>query len=109
PDAAAWGAWSGRSVEEIAGDWLTTRRSALLPGYVDFLTTASSKVAHCLRLLRTTPCLGPKTRANVQKLLAETPRLAEARDLAAAVAELTEAAKVGGERGKAWPDEETYE
>jgi ATP-dependent helicase/nuclease subunit A len=109
PDPAAWDEWCQRPAAEIAGEWLSVRRAELLPAYVRHLTTAAPKIAHCLRLLRTTPCLGPKTRVNVQRLLAETPRLAEAPDLAAAVAELCEAAKVGPERGKAWPDDQAYQ
>src|SRR5206468_2738364 len=54
-------------------------------------------------------CLGPQTRANVQMLLEETPRLHAAADLPVAIKRLTEAAKVGTERGKAWPDDTTYQ
>ena len=46
---------------------------------------------------------------NVRRLLEETPRLAGAADLQEAVQRLTEAAKVGKERGKVWPSEEVYE
>src|SRR5262249_34392047 len=53
--------------------------------------------------------VGPKMSANVARLLAEVPRLADAPDLAAAVEGLTEAAKVGPERARAWPSEEVYE
>src|SRR2546421_11221380 len=70
---------------------------------------ASPGIASCCWLLSTTPCLGPKMAANVALLLDQLPRLAEADDLAARVAELREAAKVGPERAKAWPSEEAYE
>src|SRR5262249_42102614 len=74
-----------------------------------YLTTASPKVARCMWLLRNTPCQGPRMAANVARILGELPRLAEAPDLAAAIKELTEAAKVGPERAKAWPSEDVYE
>ena len=83
-DPAAWDAWCRRPAEEVADEWLTTRRAELLPAYVDHLTTAAPKMAHCLRLLRATPCVGPKMRANVQKLLDETPRRGHGRRPAAA-------------------------
>jgi ATP-dependent helicase/nuclease subunit A len=108
-DAPAWSAWCARPPGEVAADWLGPGRAALLPGWIAYLVAASPKVAGCLRLLERTVCTGPLMKANVARLLAETPRLHEAPDLAAAVAELTEAAKVGKERAKAWPDEETYE
>ncbi|MCC6420355.1 MAG: UvrD-helicase domain-containing protein [Gemmataceae bacterium] len=93
----------------LAADWRERARRELLPRYVRYLTAATPKIARCLWLLRTTPCLGPKMAANVALLLDRLPRLAEAADLAAAVKELTEAARVGTERAKAWPSEEVYE
>jgi ATP-dependent helicase/nuclease subunit A len=108
-DGPAWSAWCARPPEGVAADWLGPGRAGLLPGWVAYLAAASPKVAGCLRLLERAACTGPLMRANVARLLAETPRLHEAADLAAAVAELTEAAKVGKERAKAWPDEATYE
>jgi len=45
----------------------------------------------------------------VQRLLAETPRLHEAADLAAAAAELAGLAKVQGTPKKDWPSEDVYE
>ncbi len=101
--------WLSQSAAEIAAAWRAGAREELLPRYVAYLTAAAPKVARCLWLLRTTPCHGPKMAANVARLLHETPGLAAAPDLAAAVAELKEAAKVGPERAKAWPSEEVYE
>jgi ATP-dependent helicase/nuclease subunit A len=101
--------WARRPPTEVAAAWRSYARAELLPRYVAYLTAASPKVARCLWLLRTTPCVGPKMKANVARLLTETPRLAEASDLGAAVEELREAAKVGTERAKAWPSEEVYE
>src|SRR5262249_25458917 len=101
--------WARQPPAEVAATWRTFARVELLPRYVAYLTAASPKVARCLWLLRTTPCVGPKMKGNVARLLAGTPRLAEAPDLLAAVEELKEAAKVGTERAKAWPSEEVYE
>jgi ATP-dependent helicase/nuclease subunit A len=109
-DAAAWSRWMQLPAAAIAAEWQQFARQELLPRYVRYLVAASPKIARCLWLLRTTPCVGPKMSANVQKLLEETPRLAEAPDLAAAVTDLTEAAKVvGTEKAKAWPSEEAYQ
>ncbi|MCI0465127.1 MAG: UvrD-helicase domain-containing protein [Gemmataceae bacterium] len=102
-------AWAQRPAEEVAADWRTYARSVLLPRYVPYLSAASPKIARCLWLLRTTPCVGPKMAANVALVLERLPRLAQATDLTAAVSELTEAAKVGPERAKAWPSAEVYE
>jgi ATP-dependent helicase/nuclease subunit A len=108
-DEPAWQDWLRRPAEDVARRWTDDDRRELLPRYVDYLATAAPRIARCLWLLRTTECVGPETRANVRRLLAEAPRLAGAPDLAAAVAQLTEAAKVGKERGKAWKTEADYE
>jgi ATP-dependent helicase/nuclease subunit A len=109
-DVAAWDVWSHRPAGEIADSWLSQQRSDILPKYIEHLIRAAPKITHCLRLLRSTPCVGPKMRANVEQILGGTPRLAEVADLGVAVNALTEAAKVTGtERAKAWPDEATYE
>jgi ATP-dependent helicase/nuclease subunit A len=109
-DEIKWKMWLERPAEQVAADWLGPCRGQLLPRYVHYLIGASPKIARCLWLLRTTPCHGPKMAANVSRILELTPKLATADDLAAAVAELTEAAKVTGtEKAKAWPSEEDYE
>jgi ATP-dependent helicase/nuclease subunit A len=109
-DEARWANWLGRPAEEVAQEWLGPGRRSLLGPYVEYLVAASPKVARCLWLLRSTPCRGPKMAARVARLLEQTPRLAEAEDLAAAVKELTEAARVvGTERDKAWPSAEVYD
>src|SRR5262249_36532299 len=64
----------------------------------------------CLWFLRTSPPKpGTKMAANVGLILAQTPQLAHATDLAQTVQGLIDAAKVSGERAKAWPSEEVYE
>ena len=88
------------TAEEIAADWTGEYRSQLLPGYVDYLTAACPKIARCLWLLRTTPCIGPRMSANVARLLQEVPNLAKVRNLPEAVEELAETAKVGPERAR---------
>jgi ATP-dependent helicase/nuclease subunit A len=108
-DEPAWRDWLGRPAGDVARRWVEDDRRELLPRYVDYLVTAAPRIARCLWLLRTTECVGPETRTSVRRLLDQTPRLASAPDLAAAVAGLTEAAKVGKERGKAWKTEADYE
>jgi ATP-dependent helicase/nuclease subunit A len=109
-EASAQAGWLARSDAEILEQWQRYARADLLPRYLRYLTIASPRIARCLWLLRTTPCLGPKMAANVGRLLEETPRLAEAGDLAGAVDRLLEAARVAGtERDKAWASAEVYE
>src|SRR5262249_25085922 len=90
-DAPLRQGWPRRRPAGLPGEWLDHARGGLLSRYVAYLTAANPKVARCLWLLRTTPCVGPKMSANVARLLAEVPRLADAPDLASAIEELTEA------------------
>jgi ATP-dependent helicase/nuclease subunit A len=108
-DRPAWDAWLARRPEEIAADWCGARRAELLPRWVQYLCAASPKVAGCLTLLERVQSPTPQVMANVARLLAEVPRLHEAKDLPAAVAELTELAKVGRSGKKDWPDAGVYE
>ncbi len=110
-DGPAWDAWLARPADEVARQWFEDERRDLLPRYVDYLVAACPKVTRCLGLLKKTPCLKPQTSANVRRILEETPRLAEAPDLAAAVAGLVESAKVSNskEKASAWASEDVYE
>jgi ATP-dependent helicase/nuclease subunit A len=107
-DASLWSHWLGQAPEEIAARW-QAERLALLPAYVAHLVKTSPKIAHCLTLLRQLECIGPLMRANVAYILRETPNVAGAANPAEAVEALTEAAKVGKERGKAWRSEADYQ
>lgn len=104
-----WRRWLELPEEQLASRWLTEDRPRVLAAYVAHLVVASPKIAGCLAKLRTIECIGPLMRANVARVLEETPRLAEVGNLAAAIEELTEAAKVGKEQGKAWRSTEDYE
>ena len=108
-DETSWNQWLTRPASAVAQQWLDEERAGLLPDYVRYLATACPAIVRCLGLLRQLPCLKPQTQANVRRLLEETSRLAEAPDLAAAVEELTKAARVGRDRSKAWASEEDYE
>ena len=107
-DRPAWEAWLSRSPDDIAAEWLGPARAGLLPEWVASVRRhrRSPGASGC------SPASGVRRprdgRQNVARLLAETPRLHEAADLAAAAEELAELAKVGKERAKAWPDEATY-
>jgi len=105
----AWTAWLGSSPERIEADWLAKAQTPILGEWVDYLVAADPTIGYCLNLLRVTPCRGEKMSANVARLLDEVPLLASAPDLGAAVDALKECAKVGGERGKAWDDDATYQ
>jgi ATP-dependent helicase/nuclease subunit A len=109
PDHRAWKDWLERSPTEIAATWTGAERDALLPIWIDYLCAAAPKIVRLVNLFRATPCFGPDMSANVQKVLDGLPTLAGATDLAAAVEELCEAAKVGKEKATAWPNAETYE
>jgi ATP-dependent helicase/nuclease subunit A len=110
PDTQAWADWLDRPAEAIAAGWQAFARERLLPRLVRHVIMTTPKIVGCLDLLRRCPPRpGTKMAANVDRLLQELPRLAEAPDLASAVAELVECAKVGGERAKAWPSEDAYE
>ncbi len=108
-DAPAWQEWLRRPPAEVARQWVEEDRRKLLPRYIDYLVAAAPRIARCLWLLRTMECIGPETRQNVRRILDETPRLADAPNLATSVAALIEAAKVGKERGKAWKTDVEYE
>jgi ATP-dependent helicase/nuclease subunit A len=106
----AWEQWLDKPAEQIASEWREFARRDLLIPYVAHLLTAGSKVGHCLELLQDIRPRPDSAMADkVRRLLDETPRLAEAQDIAAAVEQLVECAKVGRERAKVWPSEEAYE
>jgi ATP-dependent helicase/nuclease subunit A len=108
-DTASQEKWCHLNVSDIALHWRTWARRSLLPRYLQYLVAGAPKIARCFWLLRNTPCVGPRMAANVRRILDELPRLADSTDLAAAVSELREAAKVGPEKAKAWPTEEDYQ
>ncbi len=107
-DRPAWAAFLARRPADIAADWLGPRRKALLPAWVAYLCAATPKVAHGLALMgRVTPP-GAQAAGVAARLRDEVPRLHEAADLAAAVGELADLAKVGRTGKKEW-GEEHYE
>ncbi|HJT77651.1 MAG TPA: UvrD-helicase domain-containing protein, partial [Gemmataceae bacterium] len=109
-DERPWQEWLDLSAERVAEDWQQRARAELLPRYVDYLLAASPKIARCLDLLRRKPPVpGSPLAANVQRLLDGMPRLTEASDLAAAVEEMTEAAKVGRQGPRSWPEPDDYQ
>jgi ATP-dependent helicase/nuclease subunit A len=108
-DAEHWSEWLAEPAEAVAERWQTTERGRLQAGAIEHVVATSPRIAHCLNLLRTNECIGPIMKANVAIVLTETPELRNSTDLAAAVEHVTEAAKVGKERGKAWKSEEIYE
>src|SRR5207249_162210 len=109
-DGEAWQEWLGKSPEAVAVDWRRQAGSIVLPRYVDYLMAARPKIARCLALLKKTPPKpGSKMAQSARQILEQTECLANALDLASAVAGLIEAARVGSERAKAWSSEEVYE
>jgi ATP-dependent helicase/nuclease subunit A len=108
-DLPAWQGFLARRPQAIAADWQKLARATVLPQYVAYATTGVPKIAGCLRLLRQLPVAGSDMSERAERLLKRMPRLAEEQDLASAIANLVEWAKVGGERGKAWRSEADYE
>jgi ATP-dependent helicase/nuclease subunit A len=109
-DEPAWKRWLEQPAEEIAAQWQEHAQRVLLPRYVNFALASSPKITRCLDLLRCKPPLpGSKMAESVRLLQEQLPRLAEAADLAAAVEELTDAAKVGKHGAKAWTDPVDYQ
>jgi ATP-dependent helicase/nuclease subunit A len=109
PDAAAWTAWLQRPPEQIETEWLGEQRDRLCRAWAGHVVATDPKVAHCLSLLSAAPCTSQQMKASVARILAETPKLAEAANPVAAAKELHELAKVGGEKVKAWGgDEDVY-
>jgi ATP-dependent helicase/nuclease subunit A len=108
-DTTAWTIWLKKSPTAIANEWSGPTRTALLPTWIEYLLAAAPKIVHLINLFETTECVGPVMRQNVRQILDGLPKLAEATDLAAAVDELCETAKVGKEKAEAWPSAEAYE
>ena len=107
-DETRWRIWLDAPAAQAAEQWCEFGRKELLPLHIGHLLSARPSVTHCLDLLRRSPALPGVMADNVHRLLEELPRLAEAPDLAAAVAEFHELAKVGAIGKKAWPDPATY-
>jgi ATP-dependent helicase/nuclease subunit A len=108
-DRPSWRKWLDRKPEQIAEEWVNERRKELLPRWVAYLCAASPKIARCLSYLGQVVSPNPEVMRKVARLFAEVPRLHEVNDIAAAIEELTELAKVGRGGKKDWPDEEVYE
>ena len=108
-DRHGWQQWLEKTPNEIAQDWVINQRNELLPKWVAYLCAASPKIARCLSLLEHVSSPNPEVMNNVARLRAEVPRLHQANDIAVAVEELTELAKVGRTGKKDWPDAGVYE
>ena len=108
-DEAGWRLWLEQTPAQTADKWRDYARQSLLPRHVAYLLSSRPRVMHCLELLRNSPPLPGPMADNVSRLLDELPRLGAAPDLAAAVTELHELAKVGHIGKKAWPDPDVYE
>lgn len=108
-DAAAWKRWLDSPADALAAEWQHQASTVLLPRYLHYVLAARPKIARCLPLLRRHPPQPGPMADNARILLEELPRLPQAADLTAAVERLAEAAKVGRQGARAWPDPEVYE
>jgi ATP-dependent helicase/nuclease subunit A len=108
-DERAWRAWLAHSPQDTADAWLRHAQRTVGPAQLAHFVRTRPAVTRCLDLLRRHPPLPGPMSEPVAILLAETPLLPQAGDLAAAVARLTGAAKVGRVGAKAWPDPAVYE
>jgi ATP-dependent helicase/nuclease subunit A len=108
-DEEGWQHWLAQPAEQIAEGWIRHLREVLLPRHIAHLIRARPALANCLTLLRRHPPQPGPMADNVATILRDLPRLAEASDLSAAVKNLTEAAKVGRQGAKAWPNPAVYD
>jgi ATP-dependent helicase/nuclease subunit A len=102
-------AWVKRRPEEVGASWRAFATNTLLPRYLPFLMAADPAIAHFLWLSENIECIGQKMQANIDLVHVKLRDLPTCANLAAAVGEIKEAAKVGSEKGKAWRSEEDYE
>src|SRR5262245_3170436 len=100
--------WSALPADRVAAEW-KEHAGRLLPRYARFLLGSRPAVGRCLDLLRRHPPQPGKMTDKVRFLLAELPRLGEGGGLQERLDALAEAAKVGRDGSKAWPDGEVYE
>jgi ATP-dependent helicase/nuclease subunit A len=108
-DGPAWRRWLEQPAEELAAGWEHLARTELQPRYLEYFVAARPKIARVVPLLlRHPPLPGPMTE-KVALLLEELPRLPQSGDLSDLVPRLHEAAKVGRQGAKAWPDPTVYE
>jgi ATP-dependent helicase/nuclease subunit A len=109
-DPVGWQRWLTLSADQVAQSWLGAARDRLRERYVDYLVAADAKIAPFMNLLRVAPCSDAGTKANVQRILNDTPKLGTAADLAGAMKVLHESAKFGKLRAKAWHnDQDIYD
>ena len=105
PDPAGWHAWLARTPRDIAAEWAGPLRQATLARWGAFVAAHVPDVARCLHALRTMDPPTPEAGAARAYLLAATPTLHEAADLAGAVAELATKATFGAAGKKVWRDQ----
>lgn len=107
-DRPGWERWLARTPADIAADWTGPARRELLPQWVRYLCAASPKIAPALGTLERIDSASAVVMNKVRRLLEEVPRLHEANDLAAKIAELTQLAKVQDIKKADKPDDEIY-
>src|SRR5262249_43986449 len=108
-DALGWKRWLETPAADLAADWQQQARTVLLPRYLEYVLAARPKVSRLLPLLRRHPPQPGPMSESVNRLLEELPRLPHAEAPATAVERLAEAAKVGRQGAKAWPDPDVCE
>jgi len=105
-DVDAWTKALQKTPAKIATEWAGEKRDELRRVWIDYLLSASPKITHLVNLFRTVECFGTEMRVKVQTVLDGLDKLATTNDLPGLVEELTEAAKVGKEKAKAWPEDQ---
>jgi ATP-dependent helicase/nuclease subunit A len=109
PDRAAWEKFLARKPEAIVAEWLGPKRAAGLTRWLDYLKNADQKLARFNATLTAAAPAGPTAVATIAGLRAGLANLDKAADLATAIEELTELAKVKNAPKKDWPDDAAYE
>src|SRR5262245_29494136 len=108
-DGPAWERWLAAPVDDLAREWRRFAETDLRKSYLQFVLAARPKIAGLLLLLQRHPPLAGPLAENVRLLFEELPCLPNSADLGSAVERLSEAAKVGRQGPKAWPDPDVYE
>ncbi len=108
-DDRPWRAWLARPAVEVISGWQDYAIGTLLPRYLAYRMSSRPRVARCLALLQKHPPQPGEMAARVAFILEQAPRLTQAADASAVVAELFESAKVGKLGAKAWPDADVYD
>lgn len=106
-DPEAWAGWLAKSAEQVAGDWQEFA-AALLPRSVQHFLDCRPRLTGLAETLNPGLCLPEKMRDNVILVREKLPTLHLQTDIAAAVEEILQAARVQSVHKSKWPDQKAH-